>query len=136
MPAKITPTKLRHKKFVDGIVSGQSAIKSYREAYPNASKSTVSVEACRLLEKPSVQEELQKRLALITPENIIDRIDNIARSAPLPETQLKALIALGNTIKASIFKDNATTNVNVLNVLDVEDLRKRLEEHKGKRVAS
>jgi len=89
------------------------------------------VEGCKYLARPSTQEELARQLAEITPENITTRIDDIARSAPMPETRLKALIALGNTVKASIFKqDNSTpSNVNVLNVLDIDALRKRLAEY-------
>ena len=77
-----------------------------------------------------VQEEIYARVADSTPEKVIAKIHRIADTAPLPETQLKALIALGNTIKCGIFKQDIapTTNVNLLNVLDIDDLRRRLAE--------
>lgn len=130
MAEKITPTKIRHKRFADGIAKGKSAVSSYREAYPNASQATAEAEACKLLEKPSVQDEIAKRLAEITPDNVLTRIDDIARTGkPSDSVRLRALELLGNTHKASIFKDLAQVQVNTLNVLDVDELRKRLEDH-------
>ncbi len=127
---KHTPASIRRKVFVKAIVEGNSASRAYKESSPSVTDNTAKAEGYKYLAKPCVQEELARQLAEITPENITARIDDIARSAPMPETKLKALIALGNTRKASIFKDStpSITN-NTLNVFDLDDLRRRLADN-------
>jgi hypothetical protein len=96
---------------------------------PDVTERSAEVNASRMLSHAETQAEIAKLLEGITPESVITRIDEIARTAPLKETQLKALVALGNTRKASIFKDStpSITN-NTLNVFDLDELRKRLAE--------
>ncbi len=130
MPKKITPATIKHKRFADGVASGKSAVSSYREAYPNASQATAETNATRLLEKASVQEEIARRLSEITPEDVLTRIDDLSRKGtPADTVKLRALEMLGNTRKASIFKDStpSITN-NTLNVFDLDELRRRLAD--------
>ena len=133
MPPKLTPASIKHKRFAEGIVSGKSATKAYREAYPQASQATAEAEACHLLEKPSVQEEIARRLSQITPEDVLTRIDDLSRTGkPSDTVKLRALEMLGNTRKVNIFKDSTPTITNnTLNVLDLDELRRRLSESTG-----
>jgi CO dehydrogenase/acetyl-CoA synthase delta subunit len=131
VPKKITPATIKHKRFAECVARGKSAVSSYREAYPNASQATAETNATRLLEKASVQEEIAKRLSEITPEDVLLRIDEMSRTAtPADNVKVRCLEMLGNTRKASIFKDSAPaiTN-NTLNVFDLDDLRLRLADN-------
>ena len=130
MPKKITPATIKHKRFADGVAKGKSATSAYKEAYPASSQATAEVEACRLLKNPNVQEEIARRLSEITPEDVLTRIDDLSRKGtPADTVKLRALEMLGNTRKASIFKDNtpSITN-NTLNVFDLDELRRRLAD--------
>lgn len=129
MGERLTPAKLKKKQFARAIVEGVSATKAYKALNPAVSTETAQVNGSKLLSTAMVQEEIAKHLAMVTPENVTARINEIAVTAPLPETKLKALALLGNTRKASIFKDStpSITN-NTLNVFDLDDLRRRLSE--------
>ena len=129
MPAKLTPAIIKKKAFAKAIVEGKTATQAYREQFPKAQANTCQVEGSKFLSNPMVQAEIYERVADSTPEKVIAKIHRIADTAPLPETQLKALIALGNTRQVNLFKDNtpSITN-NTLNVFDLDELRRRLSE--------
>jgi hypothetical protein len=129
MPPKLTPAQLRRRTFAKGIAEGKTITAAYKVVNPEASNEVAQAAGSRLLGHVMTQEEIIKHLAQVTPENITARINDIAVSAPLPETKLKALALLGNTRKASIFKDNtpSITN-NTLNVFDLDELRRRLAD--------
>ena len=127
MMPRLNKNSIKRKAFAKAIVEGKTATQAYKDLVPNVTQHSAEVQGSRLLNNVEVQEEIARRLAEITPEAITIRIDDIARNAPLKETQLKALIALGNTKRASIFKDNqpVTTN-NTLNLIDLDGIRKAL----------
>jgi hypothetical protein len=126
---KINSAKVKRKQFAKAIVEGKSATQAYKEINPNTTYDSAKTQGSRMLTSVYTQEEIARLLSQVTPEEVTARIQDIALSAPLPETKLKALVALGNTRKASIFKDStpSITN-NTLNVFDLDDLRRRLAD--------
>jgi hypothetical protein len=129
---KITSAKVKRKQFAKAIVEGKSATQAYKELNPAITYDAAKTNGSRMLSNAYTQEEIARLLSQVTPEEVTARIQDIALSAPLPETKLKALVALGNTRKASIFKDSAPSITNnTLNVFDLEDLRRRLADSTG-----
>ena len=127
---RLTKASKYRKTLAKGIVEGKDAKSVYKAMRPDVTERSAEVNASRMLSHAETQAEIARLLEGITPESVITRIDEIARTAPLKETQLKALVALGNTRKASIFKDSAPTITNnTLNVFDLDDLRRRLADN-------
>lgn len=131
---RITKTSIRHKRFAEAIVEGKNTRQAYKTISPDVSDNTASVEGLKYLNKPNVQEEIARRLAQITPEDVLTRIDDISRHTKSDETKLKALNMLGNSTKASIFNQPQAPQVNVLNLISAEDLRKRIEEYNAREI--
>jgi hypothetical protein len=133
MPSHLSPAKLKKKAFARAIVEGKSATQAYKEIAPNVTQHTAEQNGHRMLKNADVQEDIARRLSQITPEDVLTRIDDLSRTGkPSDTVKLRALEMLGNTRKVNIFKDSTPTITNnTLNVLDLDELRRRLSESTG-----
>jgi hypothetical protein len=130
---KVIATHAKYKQFAQDIVAGKPKSQAYKDrvATKEVSTATADVESSRLLKSPTVQQEIERRLREITPEDVLTRIDDLSRTGkPSDTVKLRALEMLGNTRKVNIFKDSTPTITNnTLNVLDLDELRKRLADN-------
>jgi hypothetical protein len=132
---KVISTHAKYKQFAADIVSGKKKAQAYKDRIATREVSTATADAnsSKLLKNATVQEEIARRLAEITPEDVLVRIDDLSRTGkPSDTVKLRALEMLGNTRKVNIFKDSTPTiNNNTLQIIDVDDLRRRLAESTG-----
>ena len=132
MPPKLTKADIKRKGFVRDVLSGKSLKQSYVDnvATRSLTDNTAYKEGSNYLRKPKTQEELVNATRDLSPEYVLDGLKHEVETAPMPDTRIKGLIALGNTKKCSIFKDSAPSITNnTLNVFDLDDLRRRLADN-------
>ena len=131
MPPKLTKADIKRKAFVKDLLSGKSQTQAYKDniATKEVSDNLAAKEGSLYVRKRKTQEELENAIRDLSPEYVLDGLKREVETAPLPDTRIKGLIALGNTRKCSVFKDStpSITN-NTLNVFDLDELRRRLAD--------
>ena len=131
MPPKLTKADIKRKAFVKDLLSGKSQTQAYKDniATKEVSDNLAAKEGSLYVRKRKTQEEIENAIRDLSPEYVLDGLKREVETAPLPDTRIKGLIALGNTRKCSVFKDStpSITN-NTLNVFDLDELRRRLAD--------
>lgn len=130
MPSNTT-FKNRQKKFAQAYVdNGFNGQRAYQSIKPNVTAESARVSASRLLTSDNVQAEIKRRVEAITPESILDRINDIANDSEARRAdKLRALELLGKY--HAMFKDTQVNNLNIISDKDLDQIRAKLSGRSG-----